>query len=201
MRPFESFWRSKIVATPLEITEIVSGLAAAYPNFELRTDTIRVYCATLADLTPEVLHAAAKDCISRCKFFPTVAELREAAAAIVTGSRHIRPAAEAWGEFLHLALHCGHNNKPHIADPIFRQAIDALGWAALCQSENQVADRARFIEVYNQYASRMVQDAITLPEVERETQQQIAAREMFTQVASRLSAPKRADPAMAAEDD
>ena len=39
-----------------------------------------------------------------------------------------------------------------IADPVLAATVKAFGWSALCRGDNPSADRARFIELYDQLA-------------------------------------------------
>ena len=63
---------------------------------------------------------------------------------------------EAWGECVALVGKYGLPRYPgidfEIPDPLVAQAIRAFGWRNLCTSENPYADRARFIELYDQLA-------------------------------------------------
>jgi len=67
----------------------------------------------------------------------------------------------------------GRNRTPGVdfdfRDPLVLEAVRALGWVQLCDSENQVADRARFVELYDALAAKSRRAAITenLPAVQR----------------------------------
>lgn len=63
--------------TPLE------QLAAAYPKTHLGQATLAVYAADLADIDPDVLAGALVDLRRTSRFFPTIAEIREACAIAV----------------------------------------------------------------------------------------------------------------------
>jgi len=165
------------MATEIEITKLLKVMRAfyAHANFQDWEATRKGYVMMLSDMPIEILDAAVKQCVSTCEFFPTIAALRRAAAEIQIGESAYPPAAQAWGEFLYLALHYGHDHKPQINNPLMDKAIDALGWYELCMSENQVADRARFIEVYNQYLDRERREMVKLPEVKAVENRVIAA--------------------------
>lgn len=165
------------MATEIEITKLMKVMRAMYANshFQDWEAPRKGYCMMLADIPYEILEAAVKQCVSQSEFFPSIAALRKAAAEIQIGAKDYPPAAEAWGQFVKLAQYYGHDHKPLTFDnPILEKAINALGWYDLCISENQVADRARFIEVYNQYLERDLREAVTLPEVRAVEQAVIA---------------------------
>lgn len=61
--------------------EAVGSLAAAFQK-ELKPETLAVYVDALADIDPALLAAAVKHCIAGSRFFPTISELRMAAARI-----------------------------------------------------------------------------------------------------------------------
>ena len=65
------------------IKQIIGVLAAAFPNNKLSPETVGVYELTLADIPADVLEQATLHVIARCKFFPSVSEIRDAANAIM----------------------------------------------------------------------------------------------------------------------
>jgi len=61
-----------------QATRLVDVLEAAYPRKPLPAETRRLYIARLKPLQYESAHDALVQCIDQCKFFPTIAELRDA---------------------------------------------------------------------------------------------------------------------------
>jgi len=156
------------MATEIEIAKLLKVMRALYSNshFQDWEATRKGYAMMLADVPYEILESAVKQCLSRYEFFPTVADLRKTAAEIQTGIKGYPLASEAWGEFVRLARYYGHDHKPQtFSTPLLEKTINALGWHDLCMSENQVADRARFIAAYEQNLARELSEAVTLPEV------------------------------------
>lgn len=146
------------------VMEICGLLAAAYPRFELQAQTIEVYARCLTDLPDAVLEAAAKDCIARSRFFPTVAELREAAHGITHAGEET--AFEAWEQVMRSFRMC--DQCPSFRNPRIKKALDGIGgWRLVGLSDNTVADRARFIQAYNVYQERDKRQQLSLPEVRR----------------------------------
>ena len=75
------------------------------------------------------------------------------------------PAGEAWSEFIRLSSRYA-NDGPmpdNIPNRILVKTIRAMGWRYLCASTNGMADRARFIELYNEYAKRSLTDYVMPP--------------------------------------
>jgi hypothetical protein len=154
------------MATERAVVEVCGVLAAAYPSFSLTRETIAVYQRVLSDLPDELLQTAALDAISKCKWFPTVAELRDAALSIRTNSMAQLSAFEAWDEVCRLIRDQGHVSTPEFSHPWIAAAVrQSGGWVRLCMSENTVADRARFIEGFQDAQRRNLEGERTLPQV------------------------------------
>lgn len=143
--------------TSTECQKLVAVLLGAYPQSRISASTPAVYERMLVDLDVTAANAAIERLLATAKFMPTIAEIREAALAVTVGE--VKRGGEAWGEVQRLLARYGARRydlgwKPPITDPVAVQVVAALGWVALCDSENQVADRARFIDLYDQLAAR-----------------------------------------------
>jgi Loader and inhibitor of phage G40P len=148
-----------------EAVQVVALALAAYPTQagKISGNAIAamraMWADLLSDLEFETVKAALRVYCRSAKWLPSPAELREIAA---TGGAHVRPGGDAWGDVR--ALHsptlkrpgCSVHRYPReheVEDPIVWRCIKAIGWVALCDSENPVADRARFIELYDKTAA------------------------------------------------
>ena len=83
------------------------------------------------------------------KFKPTVAELREIYTELVSPT--ISDWSEGWEQVSKAIGHCGmYQEKAAMEsfDEITREVVKRLGFQNICLSENIVADRARFAEIY-----------------------------------------------------
>lgn len=170
------------MASERVVVEVLSVLAAAYPSFNLTKETGAVYYRVLSDIPDETLQMAALDCVSKCRFFPTVSELRDAALSIRTNSTAQLSAFEAWEEVTRLIREQGHGSTPDFSHPWIGAAVrQSGGWVRLCMSENTVADRARFLEAFADAQRRNTEAERTLPQV-RELALRLAApaRERLT---------------------
>ena len=146
--------------TAAECRDVLKLIGAAYPTQRQRMshEDVRamaaVYTAGLLDLDFERVRAAVDRLVKGSRFMPTIAEIREAAVDVVRGPR--APGGEAWGRCLAMIRRYGSHRHPGVDfavdDPALLSTIGSLGWLDLCQSNNPHADRARFIELYDELA-------------------------------------------------
>jgi len=155
------------MADEKDIAGIVALIGAAYPNFAPTEHTVEVYYQTLRDIPPDLLKTATLDCIAEAgrKFAPSVGELRGAVADIQRAVSGMPGSYQAWEEVRRAMVDIGFYHQPEFSHPLIADTVRTLGWRNLCLSENQVADRARFIQAYEQLQQRAENDAMMLPEV------------------------------------
>lgn len=157
--------------TSLEIRKLVTVMVAAYPATKAQDDTVSVYERMLSDLDYPAANAAVEQLLATSKWMPTVAEIRDRVVSLTTGE--VRAGGEAWGSVLKAVSRCGRYRTPGVdfefSDPVTREAVAAFGWQNLCDSENAIADRARFVELYDQLAVkyRRLQLSEDLPAMQR----------------------------------
>lgn len=151
---------------PETTLDVLEFLMNAYPNKAIGEETIQIYLRLLADIPADLLKAAALAHVTKSQFFPTVAELRDAGAALMERALGLPNAYDAWNEVCRAITTHGHYRRPEFSHTLIQKSVDACGgWRALCMSENQVADRARFFQVYETYQGREKEDNRQLPEV------------------------------------
>lgn len=153
--------------TPVQTAKLVAVLVAAFPNQQISTGTTEVYERMLADLEVGAATAAVQRLIGVARFLPSVAEIRESALTVVGGERRL--GGDAWGDVLEAVGRFGSYRDPQFADPVTERCVRQLGWREICLSENQVADRARFVQLYDGLAQTHRRDELTraLPAVAR----------------------------------
>jgi hypothetical protein len=161
-----------------DAAKIVAMLITAWPDSWRFLDEKqqayqrKLYRDFVGDLDYAVADAAVRRLIGSSKRMPSVAEIR-AQCMDLTNGRADR-GGEAWGRILKLIGRYGVNRTPRIRstlqaddvvadtfvvdDPVLFRVIDSMGWRELCLSENQAADRARVIELYEQLALQATQD-------------------------------------------
>lgn len=137
--------------TASEAAKLVAVLLAAFPNARTTPQTSAAYEDMLSDLDYRAANAAVRRLVASCKFLPTIAEIRSACAELEHGTR--RAGGEAWGDVLQAVSRFGYYRTPAFDDPVTARCVAALGWQNICLSENQAADRARFIEMYDQVST------------------------------------------------
>jgi hypothetical protein len=165
------------MASLKDVGKVLAYLAALYPRYELKVETVRAYHTIVADIEPGLLHAAAIQVASTSKWFPAASELRGAALEIQSRAQGIPSAAEAWREVLAQVGETGSYGVPAFSRHLTSQAVDALGgWRSLCASDNLVADRAHFFRIYEDLLRRQQEELSLLPQV-REAVARLAAGE------------------------
>ena len=149
-----------------EAGRLVTILLAAYPAARERVDrhTITVYAHMLADLDFETARAAALKCMAQSTFFPSVAEIRRAAAEIKAG---IPTAEEAWAEVRREIGRVGTYAQPAFSHPLIAEAARAIGWWNLCMSESPGVERGHFLRVYETLRNRELERIQLTPELQQ----------------------------------
>ena len=159
------------VSEPRTILKVLTVLAAAYPRFQLPSETVRIYEQTLSDIPLETLRAATLDLIAESKFFPTVAELRKRAFALIAEQDGTADAYSAWALTLRFVRQGRGNpiigrSKDWDIPPLIEQTVRQVGgWAYLAQAENITVDRARFLEAYERALQKQEYQARRLPQI------------------------------------
>lgn len=140
----------------IEAVQLVGVLAAAYPNFPVSEATIQVYAAALGDLETSAAVRAAEELVATSRFFPTVAEIRAAAAERTMG---LPTPEEALGLVLGEVRRCGIYGRPRFDCPVVAEAVRVVGFRNICTSDNPEALRAHFFRVYGAYRDREIREA------------------------------------------
>ena len=143
----------------------------------LSADSLEVYFDCLADLPFDVFALAAKRVLMEHRFatFPSIAELREAAAATQQGQVQEMTAAEAWA----IAWGVAANTDPEVAGSFARasancpavvlEAIRCFGLTALCYGTEPVGVvRGQFMKMFEQLAGRRKRVALLPPALTKE---------------------------------
>lgn len=135
-------------------------LLASYPGQRMRmsdadvTAMVDAYAGGLMHLDDVSVRRAITALVLTEKWLPTIAQI-VAKVSEQRGGRK-REGGEAWGDVVQAIRRYGYVRQPgtdfQFNDPIVARAVRAFGWPELCASENTVADRARFIELYSQLA-------------------------------------------------
>lgn len=119
----------------------------------------------LADIPGDILKACALQHLSESHFFPMVSDFRDIAARIMFPRQ--QTAIEAWGDVRRAFSRWWPNGMPQFSDDVTTAVVAELGWRNLCMSECEGADRARFLQGYDEHVRREKSNAVALPEVRR----------------------------------
>jgi hypothetical protein len=148
--------------TPEQTRDVFKMILAGWSTQrqKMSEDDIRgmaaIYTAGLADLEYDVVKQAIQRVVRTEKWLPTIASIREAAGVIVHGTQ--TTGGEAWGAVVRALRERGSHRTPGVdfffKDPITARVVSALGWSELCRGSGaaHAADRARFIDTYDQIA-------------------------------------------------
>lgn len=160
---------------------VMRQLFAAYPNTAAGTETVAMYVRLLADIPPAALQTVIDQAIATCKFLPSISELRDQYIALQ------RPLtltwADGWSEVQRQIRATGMYGTPQFADPVTTQVVRSMGWRTLCLSENQVADRAQFRDMYTILAQREETDRRLLPQAREFTAKALPGQRLIGDVA------------------
>lgn len=157
------------MAEPRDIDQIVNMLRIAFPNWHPDdiNMTKEIYFQMLQDIPSEELKAAVLHCVTESgrAFAPTIGEIRGAVVELRSYAANVPSSYQAWQEVLQQFSLTSSYGVPIFSHPLIDKAVRTLGWRNLCMSENQTADRARFIQAYEQLTSRATKEEMMLPEV------------------------------------
>lgn len=144
--------------TKAEAAELVALVVAQWPQTAVTDKTSMVYEAALLDLDFAVAQVAVSRLAKTARWLPTVAEIREVAADLVHGPKRL--GTEAWGDVGDEVRRVGAYGLPRFTDPIVAEAVRVIGWRTICLGDNDVSDRARFIDVYEGLQQRARTDIV-----------------------------------------
>ena len=173
--------------TVVELAKILGTLLEDFPAMGRQMDTearlkmFRAYHLILGDLDADLLLKAALGLVGTATFYPSAGELRRAYFDLVDSAAGIPDAYQAWAEVKALFRRGFSRMRPPTAESVSHpRVLDALegigGWRALCVSENDMADRARYVQAYEAYTKREQYTERMLPGV-METAKRLVARE------------------------
>lgn len=152
--------------TKNEVKHLLQWATANFPSMQEKDmrPTAALWEKMLGDLPYDVAESAMVKVLATTKFFPTVAEIREAAIAVAQPKG--LTAAEAWGEVVQAISRFGQYRPDEAVaslSPSTARVVRLMGFRDLCISENNGVDRAHFLRMYEQIDGKE-QDSVILPE-------------------------------------
>jgi hypothetical protein len=144
--------------TKAQIGQILGILGVVYRRQALTTQELKlavpVWHELLGDLDFDLLKAAVHAHCAGSKWFPSVAELRQAAYDLVAAGADGVTAGEAWGEVRRAIALGGHrfqSGEAGWSSPLVEAAFNALGgWSYFrtALADDEMADRAHFTRAF-----------------------------------------------------
>lgn len=147
-----------------ETSKLVGVLTAAYPSQAAKVDVVAMidaWAELLDDVEYPIAAAAVRALAQTEKFMPSVADIRAACLELTKGPK--RPGGDAWGDVIALRTFSDVSTMASV-DPITLHICKEFGWLEyrtlwrngadleqwhVVSGENESADRARFIELYD----------------------------------------------------
>ena len=144
--------------TKQEFSKIAMAIKTYYPNAQIPNNAaMELWYQQLQDISYKVCTLAVNKWVAINKWPPTIADIREYTAGI---SGTDPDWSEAWEELMKNIQVYGfyrvEEGKAALSD-LTRKAVDRIGYVHICNSENIVADRAAFRDIYTGIAKRAEQ--------------------------------------------
>lgn len=125
-------------------------LSEAFPNRIMNPD---IYWEILKDIANDnFIYSVNK--IIKCdkELFPNTNLMAVIRANSVQEEKLL--SGEAWQVVLKEVSRIGSYGTPVFEDKLIERSVNALGWKNICLSENQIADRAHFMKIYDTMQDR-----------------------------------------------
>lgn len=143
-----------------EAVRLFETLRGAYPAHPIQPETLAVYSELLSDLDAALARKAVVRHVGTNKWFPTIAEIRELAAAMVTPGAE-QSAEEAW-QATRKALRGWSrygDKQPTFGNPITAEVVKTIGWMTFADSTEPERSRRDFVAMYEIIRKRHIETA------------------------------------------
>lgn len=146
-----------------EFKKIAMAMRTYYPNQNILPNNaaMELWYQQLMDISYPVCTLALNQWVAVNKWAPTIADLRETVMDVST--KDLPDWSEAWEAVIKNIQKYGFYRAiegKEALTGITRQTVERIGYIHLCNSENIVADRANFRDIYNSLAQRERKQAI-----------------------------------------
>lgn len=149
-----------------KIIELIKTQIQLYPNTaQMDSKALAYYASAISDIDDQYLIMAFRMHLETEKWFPSVSEIRKAAAELAGRRSGIPLPYEAWRETRDNArmwVSGWHRNvdQHEWSHPLVKETARLLGWEDICYGENTESTRARFLQAYEQLKDREEYDLI-----------------------------------------
>lgn len=151
-----------------EALKLVGWATANFPQLQERNmrPTAELWARMLADVSYATAEKALIKVLATARYFPAVAEIREAVADLTIG----RPmtALEAWGLVCHAIQQHGSYREQEALDslpPDVAAVVRRFGWKELCLSEEPGVIRGQFRRAWEEQSARWKEEAALPPQL------------------------------------
>jgi len=155
-----------------DIKKIMAYSGMCFPNFhpilEGEINAVDVLLDLLWDLDVETLQVAVKACCTEAgrAFPPSPGEIRGAATNLIARAAGLPTAGEAWGAVMDSFRRTSFDRPELLGHPLVSEAIRCMGGLEVIgMSENNIADRAHFLKIFEQLRERAMRERLELPAI------------------------------------
>lgn len=136
-----------------QIVKALSMLQLAYST-DMSKERMKLYVSMLSNVNPITLEQSVENLINRCKFLPTIAEIREecsALSAFVNAHEELPTAQDAWERVYQVARSYGYEKGLDKLEGLTKQCAKAI-WKSFDPQNgdnfNETSCRAQFVKNY-----------------------------------------------------
>ena len=153
-----------------EAIKTIAIMSAIWPQNKLSTASHDVYIAGILHFDSIHMQIAIQKLQATCEWFPSLAAITKAATEANPANR-IPLADEGWAEIQTAisrvgrqeGLIRGYDKGEGWSHPAIAAVVVSMGWVNLCNSMDQMADRAHFIKLYAGAAQRSYEESVMTP--------------------------------------
>lgn len=144
-----------------EFGQFVAALRTYYSKENILPNqaAVALWYRQLQDISYPVACAVLDKWVATNKWSPSIADIREAVSEIQSGGS-APDWGEGWEETIRAIRRFGYYNEQEAMEsltPLTRETVRRLGFKTLCMSENDVADRANFRQIYEIVSKRQTE--------------------------------------------
>jgi len=143
--------------TKAETAKLLTLIAANYSKFDVPDIKVNLWFELLNDLPFNLVQTALKKVMLTSPYPPTIADLRKAAAEIITPIGETLDAGKAWGEVQKAIQKCGWCDPEgayKLMSPLTKEVVEQISWQEICSSEETGVIRGQFMKMFNTLADR-----------------------------------------------
>jgi len=150
-----------------DVVKLISAISVLYPKYkpagkeELELK-INMYFSLLRNVEKEVAWLSLQKWAVESSFPPTIHDLLQKSLEI-KNTEYRLTVAEAWKQVMNAIEKYGYYQEEEamkVLDPVVREIVKSMGFKQLCVSENNMADRAHFIKLFETHIKSKKKEAL-----------------------------------------